>query len=241
MANPYQATPPPFPPPPPSQPPARRSNGGVAGFLAVALVIAGIYGASQWLGNDDGKPKGSASATTSPSAKPSTKPSDPGNPESSSDTSSAWKVGDCGGPDPDNKPDGYRPQKCSASGATFKAIDIKDASILPGSIQCPPGTDLMIEVSITYGSGKTSGIPTNTVCGRNLSDDHPGDAGAGGGQLVKGDCVTDQAQEVPCATAGSYKVLGLVKTKSECPSGTTEPMELTMAIGRPYDVICADK
>ncbi|MGR4882822.1 hypothetical protein ACIPUC_25920 [Streptomyces sp. LARHCF249] len=233
MANPYAVT-----PPPPPQPPRRRSNGGLAGFLAVALVIAGIYGASQWLGKDDGKPKGSASATASPSAKPS----DPGNPESSSDTSSSWKVGDCGGPDPDNKPDGYRPQKCTASGATFKAIDIKDASILPGSIQCPPGTDLMIEVSISYGSGKKSGIPTNTVCGRNLSDDHPGDPGAGGGQLVKGDCVTDQAQEVACATGGSstYKVLGLVKTKSECPSGTSEPMELTMAVGRPYDVICAD-
>ncbi|MEU9142846.1 hypothetical protein [Streptomyces sp. NPDC048349] len=237
MANPYAAAPPPQP-----QPPRRRSNGGLAGFLAVALVIAGIYGASKWLGNDDGKPKGSASATVSPSAKPSGKPSDPGNPESSSDTSSSWKVGDCGGPDPDNKPDGYRPQKCSASGATFKAIDIKEASILPGSIQCPPGTDLMIEVSISYGKGKTSGIPTNTVCGRNLSDDHPGDPGAGGGQLVKGDCVTDQAQEVPCATGGSstYKVLGLVKTESECPSGTSEPMELTMAVGRPYDVICAD-
>ncbi|MGP3687764.1 hypothetical protein ACTVZO_24250 [Streptomyces sp. IBSNAI002] len=236
MSNPYAAAPPP-------QPPRRRSNGGLAGVLAVALVIAGIYGASQWLGNDDGTSgtsAGAASATASPSAKTSSKPSDPGNPESSSDTSSSWKVGDCGGPDPDNKPDGYRPQKCSASGATFKAIDIKDASILPGAIQCPAGTDLMIEVSISYGSSKKGGIPTNTVCGRNLTDDHPGDAGAGGGQLVQGDCVTDQAQEVPCATAGSLKVLGLVKTKAECPSGTSEPMELTMAIGRPYDVICAD-
>ncbi|WSF37268.1 hypothetical protein OG625_22440 [Streptomyces sp. NBC_01351] len=185
---------------------------------------------------DDGKPSTSASSPATPSAKAS----DPGNPESSSDTSSTWKVGDCGGPDPDNQPDGYRPQKCTATGATFKAIDIKDASLFPGSIQCPAGTDLMIEVSISYGGGKSSGIPTNTVCGRNLSNDHPGDAGAGGGQLVKGDCVTDQAQEVPCAGAakGTYKVLGLVKTKNECPAGTKEPMELTIAVGRPYDVIC---
>ncbi|MEU9301699.1 hypothetical protein [Streptomyces sp. NPDC048269] len=230
MANPYEATPP--------QAPRRRSNGGLAGFLTVALIVGGIYGASRYLGHDDGKPSASASASASPSAKPS----DPGSPESSSDTSSSWKVGDCGGPDPDNKPDGYRPQSCSASGATFKAMDIKDASIIPGSIQCPPGTDLMIEVSISYGSSKKGGIPTNTVCGRNLSNDHPGDPGAGGGQLVKGDCVTDQAQEVACASGGSgtYKVLGLVKQKSECPSGTSEPMELTMAVGRPYDVICAD-
>ncbi|MGW6978707.1 hypothetical protein ACWGE1_04485 [Streptomyces sp. NPDC054932] len=229
MANPYEVTPP--------QPPRRRSNGGLVSFLAIALVIAGLYGASKWLG-DDGKSKTTASTSASPSAKPSAK--DPGNPESSSDTSSSWKVGDCGGPDPANKPDGYRPQGCSDSGATFKAIDIKDASILPGSIQCPPGTDLMIEVSISYG-GKKSGIPTNTVCGRNLSGDHPGDPGAGGGQLVQGDCVTDRAQEVACAGgSGGSKVLGLVKTKGECPSGTTQPMQLTMAVGRPYDVICTD-
>ncbi|WP_051859594.1 hypothetical protein [Streptomyces xanthophaeus] len=239
MSNPYAVSPPP-PQQPQPQPPRRRSGGGLAGFLTVALVVGGIYGVSQWLG-DDGKSSKSSSPTASPSAKPSA--ADPGSPESSSDTSSSWKVGDCGGPDPDNKPDGFRPQSCSASGATFKAIDIKDASILPGSIQCPPGTDLMIEVSISYGGGKKSGIPTNTVCGRNLSEDHPGDAGAGGGQLVKGDCVTDQAQEVACATggAGTFKVLGLVKTKNECPSGTTEPMQLTMAVGRPYDVICGGK
>ncbi|MFJ7271095.1 hypothetical protein ACIQV3_31385 [Streptomyces sp. NPDC099050] len=231
MANPYEVTPPPAP---------RRRGSKLPGFLVLVLVAAAIYGASQWLGKDgdqtDAKPSATASASSSAAAS-----KDPGNPESSSDTSSTWAVGDCGGPDPDNPPDGYRPRKCSASGATFKAIDIKDASILPGAIQCPPGTDLMIQVSMTYGSAKSGGIPTNTVCGRNLSGDHPGDAGAGGGQLVQGDCVTDQAREVPCASGGSgaYKVLGLVKTKAECPSGTTEPMQLTMAVGRPYDVICA--
>ncbi|MFF3216376.1 hypothetical protein ACFYYB_37885 [Streptomyces sp. NPDC002886] len=231
MANPYEATPPPAP---------RPSGSKLPVFLVLVLVAAAIYGASQWLGKNGGKDdaKPSTSTSTSSSAAAS---KDPGNPESSSDTSSTWAVGDCGGPDPDNPPDGYRPRKCSASGATFKAIDIKDASILPGAIQCPPGTDLMIQVSMTYGSAKSGGIPTNTVCGRNLTGDHPGDAGAGGGQLVQGDCVTNQAQEVPCASGGSgaYKVLGLVKTKAECPSGTTEPMQLTMAVGRPYDVICA--
>lgn len=231
MANPYEVTPPPAP---------RRRGSRLPGFLVLVLVAAVVYGAFQWLGEDGGTgdAKASASASASASAEPS---KEPGNPESSSDTSSTWAVGDCGGPDPDNPPDGYRPQKCSASGATFKAIDIKDASILPGAIQCPPGTDLMIQVSISYGSSTSSGIPTNTVCGRNLTGEHPGDAGAGGGQLVQGDCVTDQAREVPCASGGpgTFKVLGLVKTKAECPSGTTEPMRLTMAVGRPYDVICA--
>ncbi|MFD7557091.1 MULTISPECIES: hypothetical protein [unclassified Streptomyces] len=235
MSNPYQA----FPPPP--SPPPRRKNNTAAILVVVFVVIAALYGVSRALLADGSKSNGKPSSSPTLGA-PSFKPSDPGNPESSSDTSSAWKVGDCGGPDPNDQPDGYRRQKCDAAGATFKAIDIKDAGILPGSIQCPAGTDLMIKVSISYNGGKSSGIPTNTVCGRNLSADHPGDAGAGGGQLVKGDCITDQAKEIPCAGApkGSYKVLGLVKTKEECPSGTTEPMQLTISVGRPYDVICAE-
>ncbi|MFD3326205.1 hypothetical protein ACFWSF_15150 [Streptomyces sp. NPDC058611] len=230
MTNPYQT--------PPQPAPRRRSGGTVATVIVLAVIIVGGYFALQTIREDDGKPSGSASAPASPSAKPTAK--DPGSPESSSDTSSAWKVGDCGGPDPAKAPDGYKRQDCSASGASFKAIDIKEASILPGSIQCPPGTDLMIQVSISYGGGKSSGIPTNTVCGRNLSNDHPGDAGAGGGQLVKGDCVTSQAKEVACGGSGAQKVLGLVKEQSECPSGTTDPIKLTMGIGRPYDVICTD-
>ncbi|MCX4959887.1 hypothetical protein [Streptomyces virginiae] len=229
MANPYQVTPPPA--------PRRRSGGNVVAVIVLAVVIIGGCFLMQSLRKDDGKPTASPSASASPSTKPTAK--DPGSPESSSDTSSSWKVGDCGGPDPSKTPDGYKRAGCSDSGATFKAIDIKEASILPNAVQCPPGTDLMIDVSISYG-GKGSGIPTNTVCGRNLSGDHPGDAGAGGGQLVKGDCVTSQAKEVACGGSGAQKVLGLVKTKSECPSGTTDPIELTIAIGRPYDVICTD-
>ncbi|RSS56088.1 hypothetical protein [Streptomyces sp. WAC06614] len=195
-------------------------------LVVLALVLGGGYAASKVFGDKDSTTSGkSPSASASPSK----------------NTSSSWQVGDCGGPDPDNKPDGYKAFKCSDSGATFKALEIKEAGILPGSIQCPAGTDLMIKVSISYGSSKTGGIPTNTVCGRNLSGDHPGDAGAGGGQLVKGDCVTDQAKEVPCASAGknAYKVLDLVKSKDQCPSGTTEPMQLTLSVGRPFDVICA--
>lgn len=158
--------------------------------------------------------------------------------------SGSWEIGTCGGPDPAGGADSYRRLDCGDHGATFKALEIAAAGILPGSIQCPAGTDLMIRVSVSYGSSKdkkkTSGIPTQTVCGRNLSGDHPGDPGAGGGQLVKGDCISSTAQEVACSSAGSgaFKVLDLVKEKEQCPAGTTEPMELTLSIGRPYDVIC---
>ncbi|MCX5345732.1 hypothetical protein OG315_39260 [Streptomyces atratus] len=47
---------------------------------------------------------------------------------------------------------------------------------------------MIISVKVSLGSGDAGdGIPSKTICGRNLSGDHPGDAGAGGGQLVKGD------------------------------------------------------
>jgi hypothetical protein len=210
---------------PPNQ---RRRNGGCLPALVVLVVILGLgFGASKLFGDDHKK-----SSSSSPSS-------------SGSHDSGEWKVGDCGGPDPDDKPNGYKAFDCGDSGATFKALDIQPASFMPDSIQCPAGTDLIIQVSVSYGSSKSKGggIPSKTVCGRNISADHPGDAGAGGGQLVKGDCVTSTAKEVPCASGGSdtYKVLDLTKETAQCPTGTTEPMRLTMAIGRPYDVICTAK
>lgn len=214
---------------PGSTPPRPRRGAGCLQSLVVLAVILGLaYGASKVFGDKD-----SSSAPSSSSS-------------ASDGKGGSWEVGDCGGPDPENKPDGYRAFDCDDEGATFKALEIKSASILPNAIQCPAGTDLIIQVSRVFGSGgdkKSSGIPTNTVCGRNLSDDHPGDAGAGGGQLVKGDCITPTAKEIACAEAGSdaLKVLDLVKEKEECPAATTEPMQLMMAMGRPYDVICGGK
>ncbi|WP_329220880.1 hypothetical protein [Streptomyces microflavus] len=211
----------------PSRP--RRGAGCLQSLLVLAVILGLGYGASKVFGDKDS----SSSASSSPSS-------------ASDGKGGSWEVGDCGGPDPENKPDGYRAFDCDDSGATFEALEIKNASILPNAIQCPAGTDLIIQVSRVFGSGdnkKGGGIPTNTVCGRNLTGDHPGDAGAGGGQLVKGDCIMSTAKEVACASAGSgaFKVLDLVKEKEQCPAATTEPMELMMAMGRPYDVICGGK
>ncbi|MPY38977.1 hypothetical protein FNH04_03180 [Streptomyces phyllanthi] len=160
----------------------------------------------------------------------------------SSSQSEEWKVGDCAGPDPDDGADAYQKLDCDDSKAKIKALKIMSGSILPDSIQCPGGTDEIIEVRISFSSSDGgSGLPGQTVCGRNLSGDHPGDPGAGGGQLVKGDCINSQAAEVACGEGGSdvLKVLDLTKTADQCPSKTTDPLELTMAVGRPYDVICA--
>ncbi|MFC5026937.1 hypothetical protein ACFPM3_32845 [Streptomyces coeruleoprunus] len=201
--------------------PARRSSGCLSSLVALAVVLGIGYGASRFFEDDKTTPAPSKGGTAS-----------------------SWAVGDCGGPDPGDRPDGYKAFDCDDPGATFKALDVQSASILPDAVQCPPGTDLIIQVKVSFGGdAKDSGIPSKTVCGRNLSGEHPGDPGAGGGQLVKGDCVTSTAQEVACASGGSdrYKVLGLVKDKEQCPAGTTEPMELTLAIGRPYDVICGGK
>lgn len=208
------------------QRPAQRRGGCLPALVILAVILGLGYGASVLFGDS----KGSSSS------------SDKGG----SGSSDAWKVGDCGGPDPDDAPDGYRKVDCDESDASFKALEVQPASMLPDSVQCPAGTDLIIRVSVSYGSGdskKGGGIPTNTVCGRNLAAPHPGDAGEGGGQTVVGDCVSSTAQEVPCASAGGsgFKVLGLVKDEAQCPSGTTEPMKLTMSIGRPYDVICGGK
>ncbi|MCX4865384.1 hypothetical protein OG571_23840 [Streptomyces sp. NBC_01369] len=153
-----------------------------------------------------------------------------------------WKVGDCAGPD-SSKKDAYQPLDCDDSKATLKALEIKDGAIFSDSIQCPAGTDAIISVKVSFGSGDAStGIPSKTICGRNLSGDHPGDAGAGGGQLVKGDCVDDKAKEVACGSGGSgvTKVLDLTKTAKECPVGS-KPLELFPSPGRPYDAICTGK
>ncbi|MFJ1835902.1 hypothetical protein ACIOJ9_18780 [Streptomyces sp. NPDC088175] len=154
-----------------------------------------------------------------------------------------WKVGDCAGPDSSAK-DAYQPLDCDDSKATIKALEIKDGAIFSDSIQCPAGTDSIISVKVSFGSGgdAKSGIPSKTICGRNLSGDHPGDAGAGGGQLVKGDCVDDQAKEVACGSGGSgvSKVLDLTKTAAQCPAGS-KPLELFPSPGRPYDAICTGK
>ncbi|MFZ4182134.1 hypothetical protein [Streptomyces sp. R02] len=208
-----------------------RPRGRAAGCLQTLLVPLIILGAL--VGYNVYKDDNSSSSSSS-SPLPSSSSA------SQDEESGEWKAGDCGGPDPEGSGDSYQALDCDDSGATFKALKIMDAAILPDSIQCPAGTDIIIQVSLTFGSSG-SGIPNSTVCGRNLSGDHPGDAGAGGGQLVKGDCIDANAQEVACAQAGAddYKVLDLTRTEAECPSGTTDPLKLTIAIGRPYDVICA--
>ncbi|WP_406148687.1 hypothetical protein [Streptomyces sp. NBC_01012] len=148
-----------------------------------------------------------------------------------------WKVGDCAGPDTSESKDGFQGLDCDDPKATIKALEVKDGEIFAGAVECPAGTDEIISVKVSFGGSSGGGIPSKTICGRNLSGDHPGDAGAGGGQLVVGDCVSDEAEEVACASGGS-KVIALTKTADECPAEADAPIELFPSPGRPYDAIC---
>ncbi|MFI8865892.1 hypothetical protein ACIGNW_03130 [Streptomyces sp. NPDC053707] len=151
-----------------------------------------------------------------------------------------WKVGDCAGPDTSESKDGFQPLDCDDPQATIKALEVKDGEIFAGAVECPAGTDEIISVKVSFGGSSSGGLPSKTICGRNLSGDHPGDAGAGGGQLVVGDCVSDEAKEVACGTGGN-KVLALTKTAEECPAAADNPIELFPSPGRPYDAICTSK
>lgn len=154
-----------------------------------------------------------------------------------------WKVGDCAGPDSGTSKDSFQSLDCDDPEATIKALAVTDGSFFAGAVECPAGTDEIISVKVAIGSGDAgNGLPSKTICGRNLSGDHPGDAGAGGGQLVVGDCVDDTAKEVACAGGGSgvTKVAALTKTAEECPAGA-DPMDLFPSPGRPYDTICTSK
>ncbi|MEU5888617.1 hypothetical protein ABZ835_17510 [Streptomyces sp. NPDC047461] len=208
----------------------RKEPGCLRGLVALVVFIGIIYAIWWFTGGKDSDDEASSTPSVSASA-------------TGDGGSGEWRAGDCGGPDPDRAPEGYEAYDCDDPDATFTALKIMDAGILPAAVQCPAGTDVIIEVSMSFGSDEkpSGGIPTDTVCGRNLSDDHPGDAGAGGGQLVKGDCVAADVEEIACdqADSGDFKVLGLVDAGSaRCPSGTTDPIRLTIVVGRPYDTVC---
>lgn len=203
--------------------------------VKAALVLALVLGATAACGQSSDGDGGARKRISSSGGS-----SDGGSSGGGSQPAKDWAVGDCAGPDAAKK-DSFQAFDCDDPKATIKALEVKDGEMFSGAIECPAGTDEIISVKVSFGGGDaSSGLPSKTVCGRNLSDDHPGDAGAGGGQLVVGDCVSDQAQEVPCAGAGkgATKVLALTKTVEECPAEADSPLKLFPAIGRPYNAIC---
>jgi len=160
-------------------------------------------------------------------------------PDAAEEPTTAWAVESCAGPDPTAQDTGaatdtYRPLSCDDPEATVTVLDIQDA-VRVEQVHCPAGTDVLFQKE-----GKAGG-ETQAVCARNLSDDHPGDAGRGGGQLLAGDCVNGDGGEVACSADGARKVVGLVIGGIECPEGTADQLELGFDANRSYETICLGK
>jgi hypothetical protein len=157
-------------------------------------------------------------------------------PDGDEEPTAIWAVDSCAGPDPSAQDigaatDTYRPLTCDDSEATVTVLDIQDA-VSVGQVHCPAGTDLVFQKE-----GEAGG-ETQAVCARNLSDDHPGDPGMGGGQLVAGDCVNGDGGEVACSADGARKVNGLTVGGAECPENTADQLELGFDPQRSYETIC---
>jgi hypothetical protein len=149
-----------------------------------------------------------------------------------------WAVNACAGPDPTGgdptyETDAYRPVLCNDPEATVTILDIQDA-VRVEQVHCPAGTDVVFQKD-----GQAGGN-TQAVCARNLSDDHPGDPGNGGGQLLTGDCVSKNGSELACSADGARKVTGLILGDSECPDGTKDALKLGFDAARSYETICLD-
>ncbi|WP_189669419.1 hypothetical protein [Promicromonospora soli] len=157
-------------------------------------------------------------------------------PDGAEDAGATWAVNACAGPEPTggdatNETEAYRPLPCDDPDATVTILDIQDA-VRVEQVHCPAGADIVFQKD-----GQAGGN-TQAVCARNLSDDHPGDPGNGGGQLVTGDCVDEDGTEVACSSNGARKVTGLIVGSSECPDGTKDKLELGFDAARSYETIC---
>jgi hypothetical protein len=157
-------------------------------------------------------------------------------PDNGEEPTIAWAVDSCAGPDPTAKDTGaatdtYRPLACGDNEATVTILDIQDA-VRVEQVHCPAGTDVVFQKD-----GQAGG-DTQAVCARNLSDDHPGDPGMGGGQLLAGDCVDGDGREVACSADDARKVSGLMVAGGQCPQGTADKLELGFDPGRSYETIC---
>ena len=157
-------------------------------------------------------------------------------PDAGEDDGATWAVNACAGVDPaggdtTNEADAYRPLPCDDPDATVTVLDIQDA-VRVEQAHCPAGADIVFQKD-----GQAGGN-TQAVCARNLSDDHPGDPGNGGGQLVTGDCVDGDGTELACSTDGARKVTRLIAGTGKCPDGTKDKLDLGFDAARSYETIC---
>ena len=162
-------------------------------------------------------------------------------PACSGDDAEPLAVGACMRPDGDGGRDGaaYEPVACDDAAAAVEVVALVPADPRRVGPACPAGTDVALQQ-------EDGADGWDDLCLRRLGDDHPGDAGNGGGELTVGDCVggpDDAVVEVPCpdggagadaagtgsgdggAAAARFRVVGFAAAVQDCPPGTTDPLD----------------
>jgi hypothetical protein len=146
-------------------------------------------------------------------------------------------VGDCLRPDPARE-GGLLQAGCEGAAATYEITAIVEAR--GAGPYCPAGTDVVADGAEGAVSGGEIDAPVSVWCLRNLAPPHPGDPGAGGGELVPDDCFvvgepsdatrgTSQVAEVPCTggPAPQYRLRSTATRSEDCPAKGSTPIEVT--------------
>lgn len=160
--------------------------------------------------------------------------------------------GGCAVPLTDKVPTDYLGTPCDSPRATVLVLDLvspADEDVAHSIPRCPLGTDELVPIyspplEETDASAEPRDEPadaepspspeiTDIACVRNLYSPHPGDPGAGGGQLVAGDCgYIDESGGVAEADCNDshedvrFQVLNIVDDQIDCPEGSTEKYEM---------------
>jgi hypothetical protein len=123
---------------------------------------------------------------------------------------------------------------------TTAGAELEFAGEPPVDDGCPADTDVAVKVE------DFNGLDARIMCARNLQAPHPGDAGAGGGKLMVGDCVwvgggtvpgaNAQVSEMPCGVAGWFAtIVAMAPEPGGCPP---EALSRITAPHQPSGVLC---
>lgn len=145
-------------------------------------------------------------------------------------------VGGCGKPASEDNPAEYVGVACDDPDAEVLVLELL-APADDGEPHCPYGTDDVVDArpstlvdAVTEADDDEEREVTEVACVRNLHPPHPGDPGAGGGQLTAGDCFyvdieDEELVEVACAgddQPPAFQALDVVDDPQDCPDETEE-------------------
>jgi hypothetical protein len=155
-------------------------------------------------------------------------------PEGTQQVDEMSEVGDCLGPD-STRQGGYVQRACDDPAATGEIVEMVTDMGLGTPPICPAGTDELVDAEQgPVVDGDVASLP-QTWCLRNLDPPHPGDPGAGGGELMEQDCIAigtaGDITEVACDGSGAappqHRLLAVTDAVDSCPPRTVDPIETT--------------